>query len=222
MAIPLLYLFDSKSREFKGSRPAQRRPNGKPILDAMFATPDPPGPEKKTGFVQVYHAADARDWPYAALMLEVAAKRKKGSWLYIEDHRQHMDEQGTKQGGTPYWLPDDDWQTPARYVEDLGPLPAEAVRNQPQRPAPDEAELAARLREERDRRLEATDKLMFPDSTVSGLPLTDEQRQTLLEYRGALKTLPSKAGFPWNGGGQDDGACPWPKTPAFLGGKEVM
>ena len=49
MAIPLLYLFDSKSREFKGSRPAQLRPNGKPILDAMFATPDPPGPEKKQG-----------------------------------------------------------------------------------------------------------------------------------------------------------------------------
>ena len=51
---------------------------------------------------------------------------------------------GTRQGGTPYWLPGegDDWQSPPRYMKELGPLPAGAVT---ERPAPtlDEARAAA-------------------------------------------------------------------------------
>lgn len=53
-----------------------------------------------------------------------------------------MDDTGTKQGGTAYWLPDegDDWQSPERYMEALGPLPAGAVTVRPEKPAPTLAE----------------------------------------------------------------------------------
>ena len=49
-----------------------------------------------------------------------------------------MDEKGTKQGGTPHWLPaeGDDWQSPPRYTEALGPLPDGAVTERPEKPAP--------------------------------------------------------------------------------------
>ena len=54
----------------------------------------------------------------------------------MEDHRQYLDSTGTKQGGTPYWLPSegDDWQSPPRYTEDLGPLPSGATRQRPEKP----------------------------------------------------------------------------------------
>lgn len=54
----------------------------------------------------------------------------------VEDHRQHMDSKGTKIGGTPYWQPaeGDDWQSPPRYTEELGPLPEGAVTERPEKP----------------------------------------------------------------------------------------
>ena len=47
-----------------------------------------------------------------------------------------MDEKGTKQGGTPFWFPaeGDDWQSPPRYTEELGPLPEGAVTERPKKP----------------------------------------------------------------------------------------
>ena len=57
-------------------------------------------------------------------------------WKYIEDHRQKYDTGGTliKDTGTPYWMPKDNWQTPARYMKDLGKLPDGAVLNKPEKP----------------------------------------------------------------------------------------
>lgn len=42
------------------------------------------------------------------------------AWEYIEDRR-----------GTEYWLPGDTWQTPAREMKELGPLPEGALLERP-------------------------------------------------------------------------------------------
>lgn len=59
------------------------------------------------------------------------------AWEYIEDHRQKHDRNGehpTGQG-TPYWMPGDTWQTPARYMMELGNLPEGAMLEKPEKPA---------------------------------------------------------------------------------------
>ncbi|WP_303238432.1 phage tail protein [uncultured Bilophila sp.] len=113
MTIPQLYMYDLKTSEYTGSRDATLRPNGEPILDATGATPVAPPADIPAG-----HAAR---WTGEA-------------WETVEDHRQHMDERGRKEGGTPYWLPEDTWRSEPRYVEDLGPLPAGALLERPERP----------------------------------------------------------------------------------------
>ena len=115
-----------------------------------------------------------------------------------------MDSKGTKQGGTPYWQPadGDDWQSPPRYTEELGPLPEGAVTERPEKPAPTVPELFTSLRAERDRRIAATDYLVMPD-----YPLTEEAKATVSTYRQALRDLPQQAGAPWDGGGD---LTPWP------------
>ena len=37
--------------------------------------------------------------------------------------------------GTPFWMPGDDWQTPARYMAELGKLPEGAILGKPEKPA---------------------------------------------------------------------------------------
>ena len=59
------------------------------------------------------------------------------AWEHIEDHRQKQDRNGehpTGQG-TPYWMPGDTWQTPARYMTELGRLPEDAMLEAPEKPA---------------------------------------------------------------------------------------
>ena len=110
----MMYMFDVKTREYKGSRPAQEL-NGKALTKSAFATPTPPPASIPEGYV---------------------ARWTGSEWELVEDHRQHLDEKGTKQGGTPYWLPSegDDWQSQPRYTEDLGPLPSGAVTVRPEKP----------------------------------------------------------------------------------------
>ena len=57
------------------------------------------------------------------------------AWEYIEDHRQKRDMGGVpiEGTGTAYWLPEDTWQSPARYMNELGPLPEGAVTEQPEK-----------------------------------------------------------------------------------------
>ena len=110
----MMYMFDAKTREYKGSRQAQEL-NGKALTKSAFATPTPPPASIPEGHV---------------------ARWTGSEWELVEDHRQYLDSTGTKQGGTPYWLPSegDDWQSPPRYTEDLGPLPSGATRQRPEKP----------------------------------------------------------------------------------------
>lgn len=109
-----LYTFDLRTGALTGSRPAQVV-GGKELTICAGATPVAPPTDIPTG-----HAAR---WTGSA-------------WEVVEDHRQHMDSKGTKIGGTPYWQPaeGDDWQSPPRYTEELGPLPDGAVTERPAKP----------------------------------------------------------------------------------------
>lgn len=109
-----LYTFDLRTDALTGSRPAQVV-GGKELTICAGATPVAPPTDIPTG-----HAAR---WTGSA-------------WEVVEDHRQHMDSKGTKIGGTPYWQPaeGDDWQSPPRYTEELGPLPDGAVTERPAKP----------------------------------------------------------------------------------------
>ena len=129
-----MYTFDLHTYETTGSRPAQIV-GGKELTVSAAATPVRTGPDK-SGYTQVYKPKDAVSWLYDPQSLAVASQGEHGTWYYIEDHRQHMDERGTKQGGTPYWLPadGDDYASPPRYMEALGPLPKGAVTERPARP----------------------------------------------------------------------------------------
>lgn len=184
----ILYMFDPKTGEYLGTRPAQIV-NNKPLLKSAYATTTQPPVSIPEGHV---------------------ARWMGSEWELVEDHRQHLDSMGTKQGGTPFWLPSegDDWQSPARYMEDIGPLPAGAVTVRPEKPAPTKDELFQQLRAERDRRLAATDYLLMPD-----YPISDDQRAVVQAYRQALRDLPAQSGSPWDGGGE---ATPWPELPAGL------
>lgn len=52
---------------------------------------------------------------------------KNGAWVDVEDNRERTEAKGfpagTEQDGVEFWLPGDTWQSPARKVEDIGPLP---------------------------------------------------------------------------------------------------
>mgnify|MGYP000242359477 FL=1 len=113
MSTPQLHMYDLKTGEYTGSRDATRRPNGEYILEATGATPVAPPAVIPTG---------------------QTARWTGEAWETVEDHRQHMDERGRKEGGTPYWLPGDTWRSEPRYIEDLGPLPEGALFEKPERP----------------------------------------------------------------------------------------
>lgn len=109
-----LYVYHPVTGEYLGSRPAQIV-GGKALTRSAYATPTPPPASIPEGHVPRWTGSE---------------------WELVEDHRQHLDSKGTKQGGTPYWLPSegDDWQSQPRYTEDLGPLPDGAVTTRPEKP----------------------------------------------------------------------------------------
>ena len=119
---PQLHMYDLKTGEYTGSRDATLRPNGEPILDATGATPIAPPVTIPEGHI---------------------ARWNGDVWETVEDHRQHMDERGRKEGGTPYWLSEDTWQSQPRYMEELGPLPEGVLLKKPERPL-DEYKVAKR------------------------------------------------------------------------------
>lgn len=109
----VMYMFDPLTHEYQGSRPAQRV-GDKTIMESAYATATPPPDVIPEGKV---------------------ARWTGTQWELVEDHRQHLDSTGTKQGGTPFWLAgEDDWQSPPCYTEDLGPLPDGAVTVRPEKP----------------------------------------------------------------------------------------
>lgn len=111
----ILYKYEPTTKELTGSRPAQKRPNGQPITDVLNATTvEPPVLEDNQQAV----------WNGTA-------------WDVVEDHRKKP---GVEGSGTPYWLPGDVWNSPARYMTELGPLPEGAML---EAPAKTDEELAA-------------------------------------------------------------------------------
>ena len=127
-SIPTLYTFDPQTRVHTGSRPAQVL-NGTPLTQSAYATTMPPPASIAEGHV---------------------ARWTGTAWETVEDHRQHLDSTGTKQGGTPFGLPaqGDDWQSQPRYTEDLGPLPEGAITVRPEKPL-------SRLKEEKAHEIKA-------------------------------------------------------------------
>ena len=113
MTIPQLHMYDLKTGEYTGSRDATQRPNGEYILEATGATPVALPAAIPSGHV---------------------ARWTGNVWETVEDHRQHMDERGRKEGGTQYWLPGDTWRSEPRYTDELGPLPENALLVRPERP----------------------------------------------------------------------------------------
>ncbi len=118
------HFYDGKTREYKNSAPAQLDPGtGNPLPALLSTHTAPPEMEEKQAAV----------WNGEA-------------W--------EVNEQGVKEGGTPYWLPEegDDYRSPERYMDDLGPLPAGAVTTRPEKPAPTlkEAKAAAVARIDRE------------------------------------------------------------------------
>lgn len=135
----MLYKYDPTTKELTGSRPAQKRPNGQPITDVLNATTvEPPLLEDKQ-----------------------AAVWNGKSWDVVEDHRKKL---GVEGSGTPYWLPGDAWNTPARYTTGLGPLPEDALL---EAPAKTSEELAAEgLAQAKAERADAVSKIVV---TVDGM-----------------------------------------------------
>lgn len=135
----LIYKYDPITKELTGSRPAQKRPNGQPITDVLHATTvEPPLLEDKQQAV----------W-------------NGESWDVVEDHRKKPSVEGS---GTPYWLPGDSWNTPARYMTELGPMPEGALL---EAPAKTDDELAAEeLAQAKAERADAVSRITV---TVDGM-----------------------------------------------------
>ena len=107
--------------------------------------------------------------------------------------------------------------TPDGYAEQIAPFvalwEAEKARLETEQKAIDafrnteynsEAAKAARIREERNRRITATDYLVSVD-----YPLAPPQQEVVRAYRQALRDLPQQPGFPWSGDSNDP-TIPWP------------
>lgn len=62
-------------------------------------------------------------------------------WVVKEDHRKKLDEDS----GTPYWLEGDTWETPPRYMTEIGTLPEGAMLEPPE---PTQEEIAQQLQQE--------------------------------------------------------------------------
>lgn len=117
----LTYKFNAQTKEFLYSEeafldPLETEQQGKDVYllpaDSTFTEPL----EAKDGYAVVWSGK---------------------AWEYIEDHRQKRDEGGVlvEGSGTPYWMPGDAWDSPARYMTELGPLPEGALLERPEKPA---------------------------------------------------------------------------------------
>ena len=74
------------------------------------------------------------------------------------------------------------------------------------RPSAIDEENRKAVRDERDRRLRACDKI----SPMRWNAMSEAQRRAWTEYRQALLDVPQRAGFPWDG---DLDKVAWPKQP---------
>jgi hypothetical protein len=118
-----MYVYHLITGELLATRPAQVV-GGKEITVSTSATPVAPPSDIPDGH---------------------AARWTGETWETVEDHRRKTDANGSRQGGTPYWLPGDTHTSPARYMEELGPLPEGALLERPAAPPPTPDELEAQF-----------------------------------------------------------------------------
>lgn len=138
---------------------------------------------------------------------------KDGVWVPIKDHRAREGEYA--QPGTLYWMPTqgDANGSPARLMQDVGPLPDGAVINEP---APTTAQALSTLRDARDAKLrDEYDPRIAQLIRQQRLASTDEECAAIAAtialwdaYAVALCGLPEQDGAPWA-----DGDIPWPTPP---------
>lgn len=120
------YLYDKKTKEYLSEYDCQPSPlePGKYLIPGNATTTAPP--EGKDGYVLVWNGS---------------------AWTQVEDHRQKRDTGGViiESSGTPYWLEGDTWDTPARYMTEIGPLPDGALRVAPEKTPEELADEAMRI-----------------------------------------------------------------------------
>lgn len=175
MDIPMMYHYDIFTKRYTGARPAQVV-NGVPITQNASATAIPVDPL----LLQEIPEDKCVVW-----------SEEINDWKLEEDHCQKVDQQGMLYGGTPYWLPGDTWDTPARYMTLPGKLPADAIFNVPEKPAPTTEELILIRRGERKIQMDKTDRFLMLDSD-----LNDDQKLEVMQYRRELKDMPLQTGYP--------------------------
>ena len=127
----ICYLYDIETNEFKKSFLCECDRKGNP-RKYLYGTYTEPGKEKE-GYARIF-VPNGEQSKYDIENLDVSSKGEDGTWYYIEDHRQHTNEQGVKEGGTPYYLPEDTYISSPRYVEKLGSLPENATLEKPAEP----------------------------------------------------------------------------------------
>lgn len=136
------YKFDPNTKEYLFAEeafldPLESQAQGKPIYllpaDSTFAEPL----TAKEGYAVCWNGT---------------------AWEYIEDRRQTLDKGGVpvEGSGTPFWMSGDTWQTPARYMKELGKLPEGAMLERPEKPQDVlEAEALEQAKDERARAVAA-------------------------------------------------------------------
>lgn len=100
-----VYKYDEKTKEYLGKAEA--------LLDPL---------ETQLQQKEIYLLPAAATFIAPALQEGYVSVFKEGAWENIEDNR-----------GKEYWLKDDAYGTPARKMETLGALPADAVSTPPQK-----------------------------------------------------------------------------------------
>lgn len=175
MDIPILYIYDLATGEYLYQREAQLL-NGEPLTECACGTLTPIPTEIPKGKAVCWNGS---------------------AWNLVEDHRQKTDDNGQLVGGTPFWPADATWMTPPSYMTTLGPIPANALLVQPEKPAPSVEELSEICRYTlRKPQLDKTDRFLMRDSSLS-----EAQIQEVELYRLHIKEMPSLPGYPWDGNG---------------------
>lgn len=107
----------------------------KEYLYAEEAFLDPLETEQQGAPIYLLPADSTFDVPPAAKPGYVAMWNGT-AWELVEDHRRKLDKGGVpvEGTGTPFWMPGDTWQTPARYMKELGRLPEGAMLERPEKP----------------------------------------------------------------------------------------
>ncbi|MFR4148353.1 MAG: tail fiber assembly protein [Sutterella wadsworthensis] len=89
------------------------------------------------------------------------------------------------------------------YIEEMESLDGVRLFQIVAVPKPTDEDFAVHVRAERDSKIAETDYLAMPD-----YPLSDEDRAAVMNYRQALRDVPTQEGFPRN--------VVWPEAPAVF------